>query len=56
MRERRDELFSIADYLLAQLDRKYKTVSKLHPDCSAIFEHYEFPGNIRELRNGLERA
>jgi transcriptional regulator with PAS, ATPase and Fis domain len=56
LRERRNELFSIADYLLKQLDRKYKTVSKLHPDCRAILEQYEFPGNIRELRNALERA
>jgi two-component system response regulator AtoC len=56
LRERRNELFSMADYLLKQLDRKYKTVSKLHPDCRAIFEQYEFPGNIRELRNALERA
>src|SRR5438552_3033223 len=56
LRERRNEVFSIADFLLKQLDRKYKTVSKLHPDCRTILEQYEFPGNIRELRNALEHA
>ena len=56
LRERRAEIFPMAEFLLAQLDRKYKTISRLHPDCRAVFDQYEFPGNIRELRNALERA
>jgi DNA-binding NtrC family response regulator len=56
LRERRAELFPMAEFLLEQLGRKYKAVSQLHEDCRAVFEHYEFPGNIRELRNALERA
>src|SRR6516225_7507406 len=46
LRERRDEIFPMAEFLLAQLDRKYKTNSKLHPDNRAVFERYDFPGNI----------
>jgi len=56
LRERRDELFPMAEFLLAQLDRKYKAGSRLHSDCRTVFQQYEFPGNIRELRNALERA
>ena len=56
LRERRNEIFPMAEFLLMQLDRKYKASSKLHPDCRKAFEQYEFPGNIRELRNALERA
>jgi two-component system response regulator AtoC len=56
LRERRNEIFPMAESLLMQLDRKYKATSKLHPDCQKAFEQYEFPGNIRELRNALERA
>lgn len=56
LRERRNEIFPMAKFLLAQLDRKYKSQSSLSEACRNVFEHYEFPGNIRELRNTLERA
>src|SRR6266567_4036467 len=56
IRERRDEIFPIAEFLLAQIGRKYKTNPKLDPNCRTIFEQYDFPGNVRELRNALERA
>ena len=56
LRERRNELFVLAEFLMAQLDRKYKTNSRLHASCQTVFAQYPFPGNIRELRNGLERA
>src|SRR5437762_1963641 len=56
LRERLSEIFPMAEFLLEQLDRKYKIRSKLHPDCRSVFDQYDFPGNIRELRNALERA
>jgi DNA-binding NtrC family response regulator len=56
LRERRNEIFSIAEFLLAQLDRKYKLTSKINHSCAALFAQYHFPGNIRELRNAIERA
>ena len=56
LRDRRSEIFPMAEFLLEQLGRKYRAKSTLHPDCRAIFQQYDFPGNIRELRNALERA
>jgi len=56
LRDRRNEIFAIAEQLLAQLDKKYKKATRIHPDCKAVLETYDFPGNIRELRNGLERS
>jgi two-component system response regulator AtoC len=56
LRDRRNEVFAIAEHLLSQLDKKYRKGMRVHPECKAVFENYDFPGNIRELRNGLERA
>jgi len=56
LRERRNEIFPLAEFLLEHINRKYRTRTALHSDCRAIFQQYDFPGNIRELRNALERA
>jgi two-component system, NtrC family, response regulator AtoC len=56
LRERRNEVLILASRLLAQLDRKYSVSTRLAEECNPILLNYDFPGNIRELRNGLERA
>jgi len=56
LRERTNEIPQIANAVLAQLGRKYSTSAHLDRSCEAVLTNYDFPGNIRELRNGLERA
>ncbi len=56
LRERAAEIPMIAAALLSQLGRKYSTTVRLDPASEAVLSNYDFPGNIRELRNGLERA
>jgi transcriptional regulator with PAS, ATPase and Fis domain len=56
LRERADEIPMIANMILSQLGRKYSNVMQLDRSCEAILMNYDFPGNLRELRNGLERA
>ena len=57
LRERRDDVPLLAATLLERLARdlgqKPVTISK---DAEAALGRYEWPGNIRELRNVLERA
>jgi predicted ATP-dependent protease len=57
LRERREDIPALAEQLLAGLAGKYgRTVPLLREaDLTALHAH-DFPGNIRELRNILERA
>lgn len=58
LRERIDDLPKLCDELLAGLSRKLGAGSPPGIDSSAmrILKQYDWPGNIRELRNVLERA
>lgn len=54
LRERREDLPLLVEALLARLAGGRRM--RLSPQSLAILETYDFPGNIRELRNILERA
>ncbi|SJZ89220.1 two component, sigma54 specific, transcriptional regulator, Fis family [Trichlorobacter thiogenes] len=53
LRERRDDLMAIITYLLAQLG---STEQLLTDEVRDLLLSYDWPGNIREMRNVLERA
>ena len=57
LRRRREDLPILAEYLLKNLAQKYARRPPLIrvEDLTAL-QAYDFPGNIRELRNILERA
>ncbi|QNI35793.1 sigma-54-dependent transcriptional regulator [Edaphobacter albus] len=57
LRERVMDIPEIAEYLLRQITSDLKTAARtLHPDALQQLMSYNFPGNVRELRNLLERA
>jgi DNA-binding NtrC family response regulator len=57
LRQRDDDLRGIAEALLLVLSRKQGRVApKLSAEALGILRGYHWPGNIRELRNVLERA
>ncbi len=57
LRERRSEIALIARDLVATLSAKIGRASpELSPDADAALTAYSWPGNIRELKNVLERA
>ncbi len=57
LRQRRADIPGLAELLLAQLAQKYSRTKPLlkTEDLSALTAH-NFPGNVRELRNVLERS
>jgi two-component system, NtrC family, response regulator AtoC len=57
LRERRDDVLPLARFFLAELaGRAGKSISGLAPETEARLLAYPFPGNVRELRNVIERA
>jgi DNA-binding NtrC family response regulator len=58
LRERREDIPSLAAALLDRLAREYgvRQPPKLTAEALDRLERYPFPGNVRELRNLLERA
>ncbi len=56
LRERRDELSVLIEYFLVEASRELgKDPIQLHPRLYAFFETYQWPGNIRELKNVIYR-
>ncbi len=57
LRHRKEDIPLLAEALIREMNRKHECrVSDVHPDTMAILTNYSWPGNIRELRNVLERA
>ena len=56
LRERREDIGSLAEYFLAEFCARNNFKPKsLDPDVTDALEQYHWPGNIRELRNTVER-
>ena len=57
LRERRSDIPALAGYFVEKLNRQMgRKVRGLEPDALARLSAHNFPGNIRELENAIERA
>ncbi|MCF7791269.1 MAG: sigma-54 dependent transcriptional regulator [Victivallales bacterium] len=57
LRERREDIPVLLNYFSEQLAQKLnKPVPKISPQTVETLKNYHFPGNVRELRNLVERA
>jgi two-component system, NtrC family, response regulator AtoC len=57
LRDRREEIPQLADHFLAETNtRLNRGITRLAPDALAALMEHGWPGNIRELRNMIERA
>jgi DNA-binding NtrC family response regulator len=57
LRERRDDVLPLARYFLASFAaRMSKAARRFSPETETILRGYDYPGNVRELKNLIERA
>ncbi|MBF0406141.1 MAG: sigma-54-dependent Fis family transcriptional regulator [Candidatus Riflebacteria bacterium] len=57
LRNRKDDVISIAEHFLGYFSNKYKKQNMtFSPQAYEYIEKYSWPGNVRELRNIVERA
>ncbi len=56
LRERQEDILPLAEHFLQSLNEKYGTAKVLAPVSVQALLRHRWPGNIRELRNVMERS
>jgi DNA-binding NtrC family response regulator len=57
LRERREDILTLANHFIAHFNREFgKQVKGISPMAEKFLSEYHWPGNIRELKNVIERA
>jgi len=57
LRERREDIPLLATYFVAEYSRKCKRrVTGISPEARRLLCNYDWPGNVRQLENAIERA
>jgi PAS domain S-box-containing protein len=57
LRERREDIPLLVEHFVEQLNHLHgRELDGLSPEAAALLLEYDFPGNVRELRNALEHA
>jgi len=57
LRERKEDIQSLVRHFLEKYNRELgRNIKKVSADALSILSRYDFPGNVRELENIIERA
>jgi Nif-specific regulatory protein len=57
LRERKEDVPALAEFFIKRFSSELKKkIEGLHPDAQKMLMRYNWPGNIRELENAVERA
>jgi DNA-binding NtrC family response regulator len=57
LRERREDIPLLVRHFLAHFSREFKKEQpRLSPEAERLLTQYDWPGNVREVRNVIERA
>ena len=55
LRERREDIPPLAEHFRKQLSKQYsKSIKNIAPEVMQAFLAYDWPGNVRQLRNAME--
>lgn len=55
LRERPEDIPHLVDHFLTDCARRlYREAPSIHPDLARLLRSYQWPGNIRQLRNAIE--
>jgi PAS domain S-box-containing protein len=55
LRERKEDIPTITKHLMSKYIKKYAIKKQISPDAVELLKKYNWPGNIRELENLIER-
>jgi transcriptional regulator with PAS, ATPase and Fis domain len=55
LKDRPEDITILLNHYLQLMNEKYNATKKLHPATYDLLIHYEWPGNVREMENLLER-
>ncbi|MFN0205306.1 MAG: sigma-54-dependent transcriptional regulator [Planctomycetota bacterium] len=57
LRERKEDLKPLLDRFVTHFNREFrKHVRGFNDEATAVMHHYHWPGNVRQLRNAIERS
>jgi len=57
LRERREDIPPLAEYFFRELRRQIPTtIERISPQAMNALRQYDWPGNVRQLRNAIEHA
>ncbi len=57
LRERKADILPLAYHFIRQMNPKFnKNIQRISPAAEKLLLHYNWPGNVRQLKNTLERA
>lgn len=55
LRERKEDIIPLAIHFLEKFNSKFKANKRFEPEVLRAFEQYNWPGNVREMENVIER-
>jgi two-component system response regulator AtoC len=56
LRERRDDIPALIDHFVKKLNTRNGVSRQFSPEAMSLLAEYSYPGNVRELRNIVERV